>query len=287
MTYSRYTCAVRKIPITVIILTKNEEIAISDCLESVKNFGQVLVIDSNSIDRTIDLAQKQGVLVINFSWNGSYPKKKQWALEHPEIQNDWVLYLDADERVTRTLESEIVDLIRSDKIDDYAAIEIPLLYSFMGRELHHGHRVKKIALLNRKLCSFPEFDDLHVKNMWEVEGHYQPSFFGKLYRMNSKLIHDDPDGLYDYFARHNRYSDWESELIARPSMSKNVRLSRTFQGRIFDRAPFKPIVFFFYSYFLRMGFRDGIAGFHYSVALCFYYWQIALKAQERKNARFS
>jgi glycosyltransferase involved in cell wall biosynthesis len=287
VTHLIYNCAVSKIPITVIILTKNEEIAISDCLNSVKNFAQVLVIDSNSTDGTVKLAKKQGSLVVNFSWNGIYPKKKQWALERPEIQNDWVLFLDADERVTRNLESEITELIRSNKVDDYAAIEIPVSYSFLGRELRHGHRVKKIALLNRRLCSFPEFDDLHVKNMWEVEGHYQPSFSGKLYRIDSKLIHDDPDGLYDYFARHNRYSDWESELKVRPSMSKNVRLNRTFQGRIFDRVPFKSIVFFFYSYFLRMGFRDGRAGFHYSVALSFYYWQTALKTQEKKNARFS
>ena len=278
----------RQTPITVVILTKNEEQALLGCLESVKNFHQVLVIDSNSTDKTVELALAVGVEVVNFSWDGKYPKKKQWALELPIIQNDWVLYLDADERVTKDLETELLEFFDTSPAGGYAALEIPLRYKFIGKELRYGHRVKKIALLNRNLCSFPEFNDLHVTNMWEVEGHYQPSYSGRLYHLKSKLIHDDPDGLYDYFARHNRYSDWESELIVNPSMSKSVRTNRTLQGRIFDRVPFKPFVFFIYSYIFRMGFRDGKAGFHYALALSFYYWQISLKAQERmRDANFS
>ena len=275
------------LPITVVVLTKNEELAISGCLDSVRNFNQVLVIDSNSNDQTIDIVHKYGCDTVNFNWNGKYPKKKQWSLELPQIENEWVLFLDADERVSQELEIEIKGLIDNDLFKRCAAFEIPLSYFFIGKELVHGHKVKKIALVNKNFCSFPTFDDLHVSNMWEVEGHYQPSISGKLHRIKSKIIHDDPDGLYDYFARHNRYSDWESELQNNKSMSASIRSNRTFQGRIFDRIPFKPLFFFVYSFGLRAGWKDGRAGFHYALALSFYYWQISVKVRERRqNARF-
>jgi glycosyltransferase involved in cell wall biosynthesis len=272
-----------KLPITVIVLTKNEQLAIANCLDSVKNFGQILVIDSNSTDQTNQIVKSYGCVTINFDWNGKYPKKKQWSLELSEIENDWVLFLDADERVSRELEFEIENLVNDNSLYEYSAIEIPLSYFFMGKELFHGHKVRKIALLNRKFCFFPVFDDLHVTNMWEVEGHYQPSYSGKLLRLKSKIVHEDPDGLYEYFGRHNRYSDWESELQTNKNNSKNVRLNRTLQGRIFDRIPFKPFIFFIYSFGIRAGWKDGRAGLNYALALSFYYWQISVKVQERRH----
>ena len=271
------------LPITVIVLTKNEELALSGCLDSVKFFEQTLVIDSKSNDQTINVAKAYECQTVNFDWNGKYPKKKQWSLELPQIENDWVLFLDADERVSQELFSEIESLFASEATKNFSAVEIPLSYFFMGKELSHGHKVKKIALLNRNLCSFPVFDDLHVSNMWEVEGHYQPSYSGKLVRLKSKIIHDDPDGLYDYFARHNRYSDWEAELRTNKSMAQRVRSNRTLQGRIFDRIPFKSFFFFVYSFIFKAGWRDGRAGFNYALALSFYYWQISVKSQERSR----
>lgn len=272
---------ISKLPITVIILTKNEELALSGCLDSVEFFDQILVIDSNSTDETIKIAESYECEVVNFNWNGQYPKKKQWSLELQQIRNDWVLYLDADERVSQELFSEIASLFANDTTKHFSAMEIPLSYFFMGKELFHGHKVKKVALLNRNFCSFPTFNDLHVRNMWEVEGHYQPSYFGKLFRLKSKIFHEDPDGLYDYFARHNRYSDWEAELRSNRNMAERVRMNRTLQGRIFDQFPCKPFFFFVYSFIIRAGWRDGRAGFNYALALSYYYWQISVKSQER------
>ena len=88
--------------------------------------------------------------------------------------------------------------------------------------------------------------------------------------------------MFDYFSRHNRYSDWEAELRVNKSMRNSVRSARTIQGSFFDRVPGKPFVFFIYSYFFRLGFRDGRTGLHYALALSFYYWQISMKVQERK-----
>lgn len=271
------------IPISVVVLTKNEELAIADCIESVVDFDQIIVIDSNSLDRTRVIASNLGAKIINFEWNNRYPKKKQWGLELTEIRNDWVLYLDADERPTKELVKEIRKLFDSRRDLNCSAFEIPLSYQFLGKRLKHGHKVRKVALINRNFCRFPEINDLGVTKMWEVEGHYQPLVEGKLGSLRNAILHSDPDPLFDYFSRHNRYSDWEAELRLNISMQKQVRGLRTRQGRFFDYLPWKPLVFFLYSYFWRSGWRDGREGFNYSIALSFYYWQISIKVLERRQ----
>jgi len=271
-----------KIPLTVVILAKNEEGAIARCLESVESVDQILVFDSNSSDFTVRIAQQMGASVIDFNWNGQYPKKKQWALQNHEIRNDWVLFLDADEALSPSLVSEIRDLFDKSDMSSYGAYVIQLDYFFMGKLLRFGHKVKKRALLNRCCCSFPVIDDLHVSNMWEVEGHYQPICEKRVGNLRERITHIDPDPLYDYFSRHNRYSDWEAELRMNSKMQKSVRDARTTQGALFDRMPGKPFLFFVYSYIYRFGWRDGRAGFNYALALSFYYWQISIKVQEKK-----
>lgn len=271
-----------KIPLTVVILTKNEEAAISRCLESVNEADQVIVIDSNSTDKTVQLAQEKGASVINFLWNGQYPKKKQWALQNHEIRNDWVLFLDADEAASASLISEVTKLLANPHDIDFGAFVVELDYFFMGKLLRFGHKVKKRALLNRNCCSFPIIDDLHISNMWEVEGHYQPICGRKVGVLRGKISHLDPDPLFDYFSRHNRYSDWEAELRMNKGMQESVRNVRTSQGAFFDKLPGKPLLFFLYSYVFRSGWRDGRVGFNYALALSFYYWQISIKVLERK-----
>jgi glycosyltransferase involved in cell wall biosynthesis len=271
-----------KIPLTVIILTKNEELAISTCLDSVSSADQILVVDSNSTDKTVRLAKEKGAEVINFTWNGAYPKKKQWALENNSIRNDWVLFLDADEAATYALISELKLLLKRPQEIEYGAFEVKLDYFFMGKLLRFGHKVRKRALLNRTCCSFPAIDDLHVSNMWEVEGHYQPICNKKVGSLRGTITHLDPDPLFDYFSRHNRYSDWEAELRLNAKMQESVRKVRTAQGAIFDKFPGKPLLFFLYSYVWKSGWRDGRVGISYALALSFYYWQISIKVLERK-----
>jgi glycosyltransferase involved in cell wall biosynthesis len=277
-----YSVIVRRIPITVLILTKNEEKAIRECIESVKAFAQIIVIDSGSTDRTCLIAEGLRVEIEKFDWNGRYPKKKQWAMSLKSIKHDWVLFLDADERPSAKLVEEIRQKIDSDEARNISAYLIPLEYHFLNKKLRYGHKVKKISLLKRNDAYFPVIDDLHVTNMWEVEGHYQPIVSGRVSCLKGQIIHDDPDSLYDYFARHNRYSDWEAELRSNASMRASVRKARTRQGRIFERIPIKPVAFFLYSFLYKLGWRDGKAGFHYALALSFYYWQISLKAMEKR-----
>ena len=270
------------LPITCVILTKNEEKAILDCLNSVDFCEQIIVVDSNSTDMTSQIATDFGAQVIKFTWNGAYPKKKQWALQHEAVCNDWVLLLDADERVSTTLKHEIKELFDSALIS-HSAFDVEIAYLFTNKLLRHGHKVRKKILLNRRVCKFPELNDLSVGNMWEVEGHYQPNVLGSSGFLQAKLLHSDPDPLFDYFSRHNRYSDWEVHLRNNDDDRRIVRKAKSSQGRLFDVMPGKPVIFFFYSYFFKFGFMDGKAGLNYALSLAYYYWQVSVKVEESKN----
>ncbi|GLY29855.1 glycosyltransferase family 2 protein [Kineosporia sp. NBRC 101731] len=266
------------IPISVIIMTINEERVLEHTLKSVAPFAQVFVVDSHSTDRTLAIAEEHHAKVVQFTWDGGYPKKKEWALLNLDFTYDWVLYLDADEMVTPRLAAELSALMQGRL--DHAAYDVELDYWFLGRMLRHGHRVTKRVLLDRTRSAWPHVDDLGVKNMWEVEGHYQPMIDGSIGRLTGTLHHNDRDPLFDYFARHNRYSDWEAHLAEREALAKSVQGVRTERGKRYARVPFKPLAFFFYSYVARRGFLDGRAGFHYAVAHAFYFWQISAKRRE-------
>lgn len=272
--------------ITAIVLTKNEERAIVDCLRSLAFCEQVLVVDSGSTDATAELASSAGAEVVNFVWNGRYPKKKQWALELPAIRNSWVLFVDADERPTPALAEELTRFVSDRALaNNYTAGDVFLNYHFAGQPLRYGHQVSKRALVKRGACRFPVIDDLAVENMWEVEGHYQPLTDGNVRVLAGRMDHLDPDPLFSYFSRHNRYSDWEAHLQSDPTSRAQVRNARSAQGRIFDRVPLKPLAFFLYAFVLKQGYRDGRAGFDYAVAHAFYFWQTSLKARELQAAQ--
>jgi glycosyltransferase involved in cell wall biosynthesis len=259
-------------------MTKNEELALRATLESVRDFAEVFVVDSHSTDHTCDIAEEMGARIVQFTWSGGYPRKKEWSLAELPISQDWVLYLDADELVSPGLATQVRAI--TSLPSQHSAYDVELDYYFLGQRLRHGHRVTKRVLLRRDATSWPRPDDLGATTMWEVEGHYQPTIAGTVGRLSGRLEHRDPDPLYDYFARHNRYSDWEAHLLCREELAIQVQSIRSNRGRRYARLPFKPLAFFLYSFVGRRGFLDGRAGFHYAVAHAFYFWQINIKHQE-------
>jgi glycosyltransferase involved in cell wall biosynthesis len=263
------------IPVTVVIISKNEERAIQRCVRSVAAYEQVFVVDSHSTDLTAQLAKDAGAEVVLFTWDGQYPKKKQWALENLPISHDWVLYLDGDEYSTPGFDAEVRQIVAEPAAQAY---DVGLDYVFLGRTLHHGHKVFKRVLFDRRRCAWPVLDDLAVENPFEMELHVQPEVDGEIGRTLTRIGHDDLEPLAHWFDRHNRYSDWEAVLRQDPDNVSCVE--RTWQGKLWARTPFKSLGFFVYSYAARQGFRDGRAGFHYAVANSFYYWQIGLKTRE-------
>ncbi|WP_228374563.1 glycosyltransferase family 2 protein [Demequina rhizosphaerae] len=271
---------VEKVPVSVLVQTKNEELAIATCISSLRDYDEVVVVDSLSSDRTREIAESMGARVVDFDWDGAYPKKKQWQLERLQTRHPWVLFIDADEAPSEALTEAIREFVGSDSSDGYAAATLRLEYHFAGRALRYGHRVYKTVLLRRGSAKFEPVDDLDLPGMGELEGHYQPRCDGPVAVLGGRLLHDDPDPVRTWFERHNRYSCWEAGLRQKARLSSASEVNRTSQGKIFSRLPFKPLIFFTYSYLLRLGLLDGRAGFDYAVALSMYYWQTGLKERE-------
>ncbi len=269
------------IPMSVIIMTKNEEKNIEKCLASVARFAQVFVVDSHSDDQTCTLADGLGAQVVPFSWDGKYPKKKQWCLQNLPFEYDWVLYVDADEEVTEELADELAKMFASGPtLDGYF---VAFNYVFLDTVLQYGHRVFKLAMFNRHKGRFVDYDDLDVANMWEVEGHYQPHVEGNTGSLTGRMIHRDADNLFHYFDRHNRYSDWEAMLRQKNALVAPTDTqpgARLLLKKAFEKLPLKGVVAFAHSYLLMRGFLDGRAGFHFALARAFYYWQIGIKQGE-------
>jgi glycosyltransferase involved in cell wall biosynthesis len=275
-----------RVPVSVIVMTRDEEANIAKCLRSVRGFDEVFVVDSGSRDATCAIAAEMGAHVVPFRWNGRYPKKKQWCLDELPFRHDWVLYVDADEEVTPRLTESIRQALAP--APRHAGYFVGYDYVFLGHVLRHGHRVYKLVLLDRHKARFPERDDLDVANMWEVEGHYQPLVEGTTGVLRPRMRHDDHATLYHYFERHNRYSDWEAALRGRGTLLREAEAQprgRRALKKMFARLPLKGLVAFLHSYVWKAGFLDGRAGFHYAVARAFYYWQIGIKSREALRTR--
>ncbi|MEP7738181.1 glycosyltransferase family 2 protein [Nocardioides sp. 31GB23] len=273
----------RRIAVTVVVSTKNEELAIGQCLKGLQDFQQVIVVDSNSIDATQEIARKSpGVEVVNFTWSGTYPKKKQWCLENLSFLSDWVLFVDADEGVSPELLKELRS--RAWAAEGHVAFDVQLDYEIFGKRLKHGHRVVKRALMKVDgSVTFPRLPDLGIPGMGELEGHYQPLCRGSVGRLEGRLWHRDPDPFTSWLHRHNKYSDWEAGIAERPELSQAVRELRSRQGRLFQGVPLKPVVFFVFFFIIKRGFLDGRPGLDYALALSFYYWQIDVKRRELRR----
>lgn len=270
-----------RIPVSVIIMTKNEEKNISKCLSSLGSFNEVFVVDSSSTDRTAEIARSLGARVVDFKWNGKYPKKKQWCLENLPFRNDWVLYVDADEELYPETAREIGDMLS--RGTEHTGFFAGFDYVFTGKVLKHGHTVFKLVLFNRHKGRFVDYDDLAASNMWEVEGHYQPSIDGSTGVLQNRLLHDDHDSLFHYFSRHNRYSDWEAVVRLNNAFDKPEEAQPGFRKAmkaVFNALPFKGFTAFVHSYIFRLGFLDGRAGFNFALSRAFYYWQVSIKKRE-------
>ncbi|WP_245593439.1 glycosyltransferase family 2 protein [Azospirillum halopraeferens] len=273
------------IPVSVIVMTRNEAVNLPACLAPLRPFARVFVVDSASSDGTPDIAAAWGAVVVPFHWDGGYPRKKQWCLDRLPFTHDWVLFVDADERLTPGLVAEIAALMAAGP--RHAGYFIDGRPVFLGRPLRHGAGTRKLALIDRRRAAFPAVDDLDVAAMWEVEGHYQPRVAGTTGRLRGVLWHADDKPLSAWFDRHNRYSDWEAALRSDGRMAALAGASETgvrrVLKRLFDRLPLRPAAVFLHAYVLRLGLLDGVAGLHHALARAFYYWQVDVKMRERRT----
>lgn len=262
-----------KIPLSVIVVTKNEEARIVRCLEALQGFDEVLVVDSASTDKTVVLAEQCGARVINFTWNGNYPKKRQWSLDNLKLKHDLVFFVDADEVVPPELVEEISALVH-----DCAGCFVKGRYIFKGRPLRFGLYNNKLALFDRRKMEFPVVDDLDLPGMGEIEGHYQPVLKEgykneKIGQLREPLYHYAYEDEQSWQERHHRYADWERGMDAQNTWPDDPRPVK----KIFKALPLRPWIAFLHSYMIKLGFLDGAAGFKFAQSRYVYYRMIENK----------
>lgn len=277
------------IPVSVIVVTKNEECALPECLEALGRFDDVRVVDSNSSDKTCAVAEKYGARVENFSWNGSYPKKRQWCLDHLNLKYSYVFFVDADEVVPSALVDEIARLEWGK-----AGYFVSGCYVFEGRVLKHGLRNNKLALFDRGKIEFPVVDDLDIDGMGEIEGHYQPVLKPeyareKIGQLHTPLLHAAYQNAQDWEGRHYRYARWEAGMNVRGAWPVDPKPWRQFLKTVFRVMPYRNIAAFLHCYIFKLGLLDGFAGYRFACSRARYYQMISdaskARAQNFETAR--
>ncbi|MCK5374078.1 MAG: glycosyltransferase family 2 protein [Alphaproteobacteria bacterium] len=258
-----------KLPITVLVITKNEEQKLARCLESVSDFSEVIVIDSQSTDLTKKIAKKYNAKVVDFVWNNSYPKKRQWCIDTQNIGHDWILWLDADEVVTAEFIGEIS--VMSNNSLPFCGYFVKGQYVWNKTVLKHGLQNNKLVVYNKSMIAFPVVDDLDVGGMGEIEGHFQPirkeGYEDKrIGQINSPILHYAYEDEMAWKTRHEGYAHWEACMILRDAYPKDPVFWREALKKITRKSGLKPMLIFIYSYIVKLGFLDGKAGLAFALS---------------------
>ena len=269
------------IPITVVIPVRNEERNLPLCLQRLGAFAEVVVVDSNSTDRTREIAADAGAKVINFDWQGGFPKKRNWILMTYVFSTEWVLFLDADEQLT---DASIAEM-RAKISGSYVGLWLNYTNHFLGRTLRFGVPQRKLALL-RVGAGLHERIDASRWSDLDMEVHEHPILDGAVGEIAARIDHADFRSLHHFIARHNAYSTWEANRYIQMTLGSSADQHLSLRQRIkyrFVKQWWFPFAYFLLTYVLRGGFLDGRAGFVYSTFKADYFLQIREKIAEIKR----
>jgi glycosyltransferase involved in cell wall biosynthesis len=271
--------ATRDLPVTVIVPVRNEARNLPTCLTRLGRFERVLVVDSGSDDGTIEIARDCGAEVIDFRWNGRFPKKRNWTLRTVEISSPWVLFLDADEQVTPAFCDELAATLPG---SSHAGFWLRFRNRFMGGTLRHGEAMRKLALIRRGAGEYERIDEERWSHL-DMEVHEHPVVDGSIGEIAAPIGHDDYKGLEAYIAKHNEYASWEAHrarrLLSMALGANHLTVRQRFKYRVL-RAWWLAPLHFLYAYLWRRGFLDGAAGLAFATLKRMYFAQIRLKMLE-------
>ena len=272
-------------PVSVIVPVKNEANNLAACLDTLRWTDEVFVVDSHSTDGTAALADSLGARVVQFEFNGVFPKKKNWALEHLPFRNEWVLIVDADERIPPDLAEEIAEAVRRDEADGYF---LNRRFFFLGRWIRHcGYYPSWNLRLFRHRKGRYERIEAPGADVGDNEVHEHVALDGRAGRLRCDMLHYAYPDLRTWVEKHNRYSEWEAHAAraaasgADPRIGRGPYLKRLLK-RLYLRMPLRFVFRFLYSYGLRLGFLDGRPGFILCVLLSYYDFLSWAKTYELK-----
>lgn len=223
------------IKISAIIPTLNEEIHIADAIKSVSFADEIIVIDSNSTDKTLEIVEKMNVKIIKRKFD-DFSSQKNYAIT--QATHNWIYILDADERVTADVEKEILEAVKNPK--DFVGFYVRRTFYFCGKKINYGgcQRDKVVRLFLKEHCKY------------EGVVHETIVANGKLGFFKNKIDHFSYKGYDHYISKMNHYGELRAKQYFKTGLKVNL-----FHILI------KPPARFFIHYFIRLGFLDGFPGF--------------------------
>ena len=291
-----YDCGgdkVTKLPLSVIILTFNEEKNIEDCLKSVHGWvDEIFVVDSGSIDRTLEIARKYTDKIYQHPFE-NYSKQRNWAQDNLPIKNEWVFHIDADERATPELADELKKIFSHPHIDVDGFL-VSRRTVFMGRWIKHGRHYPAYHLR------------IFRKDKGRCENRLYDQHFtvkSRVLKLKSDIIDTITSDLTVWIERHNRWASLEAlEMVNRDmdygvgSMDyvikgnrkgNPVEQKRWLKERYYKLPMFiRPFLYFIYRYFFKLGFLDGKEGLIFHFLQGFWYrFLVDAKIYEYKRKR--
>ncbi len=279
-------------PISVFIPAKNERDNIRACIESARFAGEIVVVDSASTDGTREIAASLGAQVVEFKWNGSYPKKKNWALANIPWKNEWVFILDADERITPELAEELRRTVEKPSVDGYY---VNRRFWFLNGWLRHcGYYPSwNLRFFRHRLGRYEQFDGLGDSLSGDNEVHEHVVLNGTTGHLSGEMEHYAFPTIDTWVEKHNRYSNWEARLLLsdegldaagqapiHPGLARKRKLKA-----LMARVPFRPALRFAYHYVIRAGFLDGRRGYVFCRLMGIYEFLSVAKANELRAHR--
>lgn len=271
------------LPVTVAVPVKNEEENLASCLEKLGRFAEIVVIDSGSTDKTQAIAENFGARVVNFSWDGKFPKKRNWFLLNNLPSQPWVLFLDADEFINDSFCDAVAEAIKKETYDGYW-----LTYRnyFLGQPLRHGLAQRKLALFRVGKALYEKIEEDGWSRL-DMEIHEHPIVEGAVGEIRVPIDHRDYKGLARFLEKHIDYARWEARRYVK--LQENASAWAHFTGR--QRFKYRhlpkwwyPIFYFLFTYVVKLGALDGVAGFQYAKHKSWYFQTIRLLIQEHSTS---
>ena len=223
-----------RLPLSAVVITLNAASQLEACLRSLCFCADIVVVDSGSTDGTQELARRHGARVIDCPWRGFGPQK-QFAVE--QAAHDWVLCIDADERVSAALQASLHETLRAPA---FSAYRFPRCNRFMGRYLRHGEGYPDLSLrlFDRRRARWSD-DAVHEKVVTDAA----------IGTLRGDLMHDSAESIESYLHKQNRYTT----LAAEAAYAQGKRASTA-------QILLSPLVRFIKFYVFRLGFLDGLPG---------------------------
>jgi len=251
--------------VSLVVPCKNEESNLARCLSSVKWIKEVFIVDSHSTDSTASIVNDYGAKLVQFDYNGGWPKKKNWALENLPFSHEWVLILDADECLPPEAEDEITEIVNNPE-QKHSGYWINRRFFFLGKPLKHAYFPNwNLRLFKHKLGRYEKITEL-TTDSGDHEIHEHVVVQGTTGKLKSIMDHHAFPTIDSFVEKHNRYSNWEAVVESSSTDDESALQHDEVKGkrrlrRIFRKLPFRPTFRFLYVYLWQGGIFDGWQGY--------------------------